>query len=114
MLTKRDIRVIMLYEFKCGTNATKTAQNINEIFGEELVSVSTVQRWFKKFKEGNEDLENEDRGKPPTIINNDELQAAVEANPNQSVRELAEIFNVSKSTISRHLREIGKPKNAGK
>uniref|UniRef100_A0AAF5DF89 Mos1 transposase HTH domain-containing protein n=1 Tax=Strongyloides stercoralis TaxID=6248 RepID=A0AAF5DF89_STRER len=99
MLTKRDIRVIMLYEFKCGTNATKTAQNINEIFGEEL---------------GNEDLENEDRGKPPTIINNDELQAAVEANPNQSVRELAEIFNVSKSTISRHLREIGKPKNAGK
>uniref|UniRef100_A0A0K0EMQ2 HTH_48 domain-containing protein n=1 Tax=Strongyloides stercoralis TaxID=6248 RepID=A0A0K0EMQ2_STRER len=36
MLSKRDIRIIMLYEFKRGTNATKTSQNINEAFGEDV------------------------------------------------------------------------------
>ena len=52
MLSKRDIRAIMLYEFKRGTNAAKTTQEINGTFGEDLVSLSTVKRLFRKFKEG--------------------------------------------------------------
>uniref|UniRef100_A0A0N5BIV6 HTH_48 domain-containing protein n=1 Tax=Strongyloides papillosus TaxID=174720 RepID=A0A0N5BIV6_STREA len=69
MLSKRDIRAIMLYEFK-----------------RDLVSVPTVQRWFRKFKKGSEDLENEERERPETVIDNDELREAVEANPRATVR----------------------------
>lgn len=36
MLSKRDIHAITLYEFKWGTNATKTTQKINETLGEDL------------------------------------------------------------------------------
>uniref|UniRef100_A0A0N5CE11 HTH_48 domain-containing protein n=1 Tax=Strongyloides papillosus TaxID=174720 RepID=A0A0N5CE11_STREA len=114
MLSKRSIRAIILYEFKRGTNAAKTTQQINESFGEDLVSVSTVQRWFRKFKEGSEDLENEERGRPETVIDNDELREAVEANPRATVRSLAEDLNVSTATISRHLKEIEKTKKLDK
>uniref|UniRef100_A0A0N5BDL7 HTH_48 domain-containing protein n=1 Tax=Strongyloides papillosus TaxID=174720 RepID=A0A0N5BDL7_STREA len=114
MLSKHDIRAIMLYEFKRGTNAAKTTQEINETFGEDLVSHATVKRWFKKFREGSEDLENEERGRPETILNNNELRKAVEANPRATVRELAEKLNVSKTTIFDHLKKIGKTKKLDK
>uniref|UniRef100_A0A0N5BE79 HTH_48 domain-containing protein n=1 Tax=Strongyloides papillosus TaxID=174720 RepID=A0A0N5BE79_STREA len=114
MLSKRDIRAIMLYEFKRGTKAAKTTQQINETFGENLVSVSTVKRWFRKFKEGNESLENEERGRPGCVIDDDELRKAVEANPHATVRALAENLNVSKSTISDRLKKIEKTKKLSK
>uniref|UniRef100_A0A0N5B477 HTH_48 domain-containing protein n=1 Tax=Strongyloides papillosus TaxID=174720 RepID=A0A0N5B477_STREA len=114
MLSKRDIRAIMLYEFKRGTNATKTTQEINETFGKDLVSHATVKRWFKKHREGSEDLENEERRRPETVLDNDELREAVEANPCATVRELAEELNVSKKTVSDHLKEKGKSKKLDK
>uniref|UniRef100_A0A0N5BLM3 HTH_11 domain-containing protein n=1 Tax=Strongyloides papillosus TaxID=174720 RepID=A0A0N5BLM3_STREA len=81
MLSKRDIRAFMLYEFK---------------------------------REGSEDLENEERERPETVIDNDELREAVEANPRATVRSLAEDLNVSTETIFRHLKEIEKTKKLDK
>uniref|UniRef100_A0A0N5CCE7 HTH_48 domain-containing protein n=1 Tax=Strongyloides papillosus TaxID=174720 RepID=A0A0N5CCE7_STREA len=114
MLSKRDIRSIMLYEFKRRTYVAKTTQDINKTFGEDLVSHATVKRWFKKFREGSEDLENEERGRPDTVLDNDELRKAVEANPRVTIRELAGELNVSKTTVSNHLKEIGKTKELDK
>uniref|UniRef100_A0A0N5C4R7 HTH_48 domain-containing protein n=1 Tax=Strongyloides papillosus TaxID=174720 RepID=A0A0N5C4R7_STREA len=114
MLSKRDIRTIMMYEFKRGTNAAKITKEINETFGEDLVSHCTVKKWFKKFREGSEDLKNEERGRPETVLDNDELRKAVETNPRATVRELAEELNVSKTTVSDHLKKIGKTKKLDK
>uniref|UniRef100_A0A0K0F0H8 HTH_48 domain-containing protein n=1 Tax=Strongyloides venezuelensis TaxID=75913 RepID=A0A0K0F0H8_STRVS len=50
MLSKRDIRATLLYEFKRGTNVKKTNQKINESFRENFADFSTVKRWLKKFK----------------------------------------------------------------
>uniref|UniRef100_A0A0K0G4S5 Histone-lysine N-methyltransferase SETMAR (inferred by orthology to a human protein) n=1 Tax=Strongyloides venezuelensis TaxID=75913 RepID=A0A0K0G4S5_STRVS len=107
---KRDIRAIMLYEFKRGNNAAKTTQQINETFGENVVSYSTVQRWFKKSREGSEDFENKKREKPESILENDVLREIVEIIPSTTVSELTRELNVSKSTVSRHLQEIEKTK----
>uniref|UniRef100_A0A0N5C6I1 HTH_48 domain-containing protein n=1 Tax=Strongyloides papillosus TaxID=174720 RepID=A0A0N5C6I1_STREA len=110
MLSKRDIRAIMLYEFKRSTNAGKTTRKIKETFGENLVFVSAVQKWFKNFREGSKDLENEESERPKSVLHNDVLREVVEANPRITVRELARELNVSKSTVSRHLQEIEKTK----
>lgn len=105
-----EIRTIFLYEFKRGTSASKTARNINEAFGENIVSRATAKRWFKKFKEGNYCLENEERGRPESVVDNEELKRVVESNPRQTVREIAGTLEVSKSSISRHLQQIEKVK----
>uniref|UniRef100_A0A0K0F0X2 HTH_48 domain-containing protein n=1 Tax=Strongyloides venezuelensis TaxID=75913 RepID=A0A0K0F0X2_STRVS len=64
-------------EFKRGTNAAKTTQDKNETFGEDLVSHATIKRWFKKSREGSEDLENEECGRHETVLDSDELRKAV-------------------------------------
>uniref|UniRef100_A0A0N5B5G0 HTH_48 domain-containing protein n=1 Tax=Strongyloides papillosus TaxID=174720 RepID=A0A0N5B5G0_STREA len=94
MLSKRDIRAIMLDEFKRGTNVAKTTQESNKTFGENLVSSSTIQRWFKKFREGSEDLENEERERPESVLDNDVLREVVEANLRTTVKELAGELNI--------------------
>ena len=53
---------------------------------------------------------NEDRGRPISHLTEDRLKAAVEENTRQPVRELAQHLNVSKSTVSDHLKKIGKVK----
>ena len=53
-MINKDLRLIYLYEFKRGTNATETARNINEAFGDKSAEVRTVQRWFARFRNGDE------------------------------------------------------------
>uniref|UniRef100_A0A0K0F1G7 HTH_48 domain-containing protein n=1 Tax=Strongyloides venezuelensis TaxID=75913 RepID=A0A0K0F1G7_STRVS len=78
MLSKRDIHAITLYEFKWGTNATKTTQKINETLGEDF----------------NGSLKNKERGRPRFVLYNNELRNAVEANPRTSVKKPTKELNV--------------------
>lgn len=109
MLTKRKIRIIFLFEFKKDTSAAKTAEDINAIFGQGLVNPSTVQ-WFYRFRERNKNLENENRGRPNLVIDNDHLKTLIEANSQQTVRRISEDLGVSKDTVYRLLKQIGKTK----
>lgn len=100
----------MEYEFRRGTNATQTARNIKNVYGENCTNERTTRYWFSRFRSGNFDLKNEARGRPETLVNNDELKAIVEADETQSTAELAAAFDVSIKTILIHLRQIGKVK----
>jgi histone-lysine N-methyltransferase SETMAR len=113
-MKNRDFRVIFLYEFKLGHNAAEAARNINAAFGNETASERTIRYWFEKFRAGDTSLENEERGRPESVIDDDQLRALVEEDPRKTVRELAEDLNVSVGTISGHLKIIGKVKKLDK
>ncbi|XP_045448204.1 histone-lysine N-methyltransferase SETMAR-like [Melitaea cinxia] len=104
------IRVIFEFEFRRGANAAEAARNINVAFGEGTANERTVRFWFKRFCDGNFDLKNEPRGRPPTQVNNNELKEMVEADPSQTTQKLAAWFNVTLPTILTHLRQINKIK----
>jgi histone-lysine N-methyltransferase SETMAR len=73
-----------------------------------------VRRWFQKFCNGDESLQDaEGRGRP-SVINDDVLKTLVEANPRVTVRELAKDLGVSKSVVSDGLKRIGKSKKLDK
>uniref|UniRef100_A0A0K0F176 Histone-lysine N-methyltransferase SETMAR (inferred by orthology to a human protein) n=1 Tax=Strongyloides venezuelensis TaxID=75913 RepID=A0A0K0F176_STRVS len=110
MIAKREICIIFLYEFKKGTSAAKTAEDINIVFGESFVNPSTVKRWFKRIREENEDLDNENRGRPASVVDNDHLRTIIEADSQQTVRRILEDLGVSKNTVCRHLKQISKTK----
>lgn len=109
-MSKRDFRLISLYEFKLGRNGAQTSRNINEVWGDGSVSECTVQRWFKKFREGDFSLEDKEGRGRTLSIDEDVLKTLVEENPRTTVRELAENLSVSKSTVADHLKAIGKVK----
>ncbi|CEF59577.1 Histone-lysine N-methyltransferase SETMAR [Strongyloides ratti] len=93
-----EIRIIFLYKIKSRTNTLRTARNLNEAFGENLIS----QR--------DENFENEEHERPESEVDNEELKRVVESNPRQTVREIAGTLEVLKSSISRHLQQIEKVK----
>jgi histone-lysine N-methyltransferase SETMAR len=113
-MKNKKIRLIYLYEFKLGHQATVAAANINKAFGQGSANVRTVQRWFDKFRSGNRSLKDQDGRGRSTSIDNDQLKEFVEANPRTTVRELAVELGVSHMTVARHLDQIGKKKKLDK
>uniref|UniRef100_UPI00211D1629 Histone-lysine N-methyltransferase SETMAR n=1 Tax=Homo sapiens TaxID=9606 RepID=UPI00211D1629 len=108
MLDKKQIRAIFLFEFKMGRKAAETTRNMNNAFGPGTANERTVQWWFKKFRKGDESLEDEERSGRPSEVDNDQLRAIIEADPLTTTREVAEEMNVNHSTVVRHLKQIGK------
>nr|XP_031314382.1 histone-lysine N-methyltransferase SETMAR-like [Camelus dromedarius] len=97
-----------------GHSAAMASRNINSVFGEGSVSERTIRWWFEKFRSGDLSLKNEPRGRPRSVLNEDQLRAMVEANPKTAIRGLAADLGVSATTISRHLAAIGKVKKLDK
>ncbi|KAK6056814.1 hypothetical protein COOONC_05677 [Cooperia oncophora] len=101
----------------CG-RATMTAMNqlnlpgvknvFSSVFGEEALSESQCRRWFQRFKNGNESLEDEEHGSRPQVVDNQVLKSVIELDPCQTTRELATHFGCSNSTIHEPLLVIGK------
>ncbi|CAI9719933.1 Hypothetical predicted protein [Octopus vulgaris] len=113
-IDKSGIRAVLKFEFFLGNTASQTPRNINGVFHSNVVTQQTVSNWFAKFRSGNFDLTNEQRGQPETKVENDKLKAIVESDPSQSACELSLLFGVSKQTILTHLLQIGKMKKLDK
>ncbi|KAJ1364274.1 hypothetical protein KIN20_024332 [Parelaphostrongylus tenuis] len=54
-----QIGLMMMHDWLLGSNGTVTSDRINLACGEDTVGKSTVYRWFKKFDEGKESLEDQ-------------------------------------------------------
>lgn len=106
--TPLAIRQCLHYEFKLGHNATTAAENINKAYGDNTVDVRVAQRWFVKFRAGDESLEEIPRTGRPSTIDEEALLALMEADPRQSLASLAESLKCSMATVDRHLHALGK------
>ena len=102
------IRACLLYEYKLGTNIARATRNICMVFREDTLSERTAQKWFKRFASGDASYDDAPRQGRPTIVDDDELMAAIESDSSQTCQQLAERFNVRDETIRLHLHRMGK------
>ena len=107
-------RVLFLYELRSKHNAATAARKINAVFGNGSVNERTTRRWNAKFKTGNENLTNEDRGRPESVVTMQFDEHQFKKNRDNSVRDYAKELGVSSTTISCHLKLIGKEKKMDK
>ena len=56
----------------------------------------------------NESLEDEECSVQPAEVNNDQLSTIIEVDPLITTKEVAKELNVDHSTVTQHLKEIGK------
>ena len=108
-MNSRDFRMLFLYEWKSKHNSVAAARNIDSAFGNGSINEFTIRCWYAKFETGNVSLTKEDQGRPETVVDNEVLHAIVEKSSGNIVRDYAEL-SVSPTTISRHLKLIGKVK----
>jgi transposase len=81
---------------------------LSSIFAGIALSHSTVQKWLRRFKEGNTLCEDAERSGRPMIIIGDILSKFVARYPFASAKVISRYFRVSPSTVNKVLsRELG-------
>ena len=106
-LEKIVLRGLLRHYWRKGLNANAATEQICQIEGAGVLHRDTAYSWFKRFKEGNISLEDKPRPGRPAELDDEDLLAALEAGPHSSTRELSATAGHSKTTIHRHLNEIG-------
>ena len=105
--SKRHLREILLYCFNVKKNAREAHDTLVSAYGEHALSISQCERWFKKFVDGDFELDNKIRENAPKRFEDTELQALLEKDDTQTQEELAGQLQVDHSTISRRLTRMG-------
>ena len=111
---KNDIRAIIKYEFDYGHTPIQAHRNVTHAKGPGVVSKRTVERWFRKFREGQQGTSDQARSGRPPAIEDQAVLGAVEAEPTLSTRMLAADFHCSHMQIARILHKLGKKIRHGK
>ena len=71
---KYRFRACLLYDFKQGKSVRESHTSILKVFGEAAYSEEACKKWFQRFREGDETLQNRGRGHPPPALNDDDLR----------------------------------------
>ena len=69
-----------------------------------------MRQWLNKFRSGDFSLEDEPHSGRPKAISDEDFRGILEADPSQTVREIAEELGLGKSTVADGLERIGNVK----
>ena len=108
-------RVALKCCFKAGLSTTETVVLVQKAYGDEALNRSKVFRWYSRFGDGRELVENDERGRRPkstrTEIKIVALANLVKNDRRIASRMIAESLNIPKSVVLRILKEdLGKRK----
>jgi len=113
-LTDEQLRVVALFFFDKGKTGVEAAKEIRDAYGEEAVTDRWCQKWFKRFREGNRDVEDRPRAGRPRELEPEALLALLDQDPTQTTRDLAEALGVTNGTVWNRLKEMGKVSKLGR
>ncbi|GBN71226.1 Histone-lysine N-methyltransferase SETMAR [Araneus ventricosus] len=105
-LSRQQIGTIMYYEFRNKLSATKCHQKMCGSLGINTVSNDEVKVWFRKFKAGNFDIEDEPRSGRPIEVDCEQLKQIIAQDRNVSTRTIALELDVYQKTIVKALKRI--------
>ena len=112
-MNKIHLRHCMLFMFNLGKNTTETLDQITQAYGADTVSYATVKNWFKKFRNGEYDLEDKQRSGRPKETEDSELEALLQEDSTLVTRDMAKILEIDQSTVQRRLTAMGKVLKVG-
>jgi len=95
-------RLAIKFCFKAGKSATETLQMVNAAYGDQALSRSNLFRWYGRFRDGREDIEDDPRSGRPTECrnnNNVKISQLLLQNSHLSLRMLADAVNIGKDTV---------------
>ena len=96
-------RVNIKFYFKLQKSAKEAHEMLKSVYGDNVVILKTVYKWYERFKSGNESVEDEQRsGRPSTTKTDENVQKVakmVRSNRRLTIRELAEELNISYGSV---------------
>jgi histone-lysine N-methyltransferase SETMAR len=108
-MEKRDIRLLMNYDFRSGLSATECHHRLKTAYPDLKVSYETVRTWYGRFRNGNESLSDRDRcGRPKTAVteeNVEKVRDLIESDPRISYDSLQCQLGIGRLSIETILHE---------
>ncbi|GBN62065.1 Putative uncharacterized protein FLJ37770 [Araneus ventricosus] len=102
-------RVNIKFCFKLGKTATETHEMLVKVYGVDAVSKKYVFEWFKRFRDGKEDIKDEPRsGRPATSTTPDSIERVrrmLADDRRLSLRMIAEELKISLGSVSNIIHE---------
>ena len=83
---KSKIRERLLHEFQLGHSVTEAGQNVCQALGYEAVKPTCAKKWFRKFREGDTNIEDKNRPGRSKEVDRDAVHEAIEENPSLTTR----------------------------
>jgi transposase len=109
-------RAVIKFCVKLKKTATETLEMLISAYGEECLSRTSVSEWHKRFKEGRESLEADERKGGPSTSRTEELtevtQKWLAEDRTLSVRMFEEMTGINRKTVRKILVEDLKKKKA--
>jgi len=102
-------RFAIKFCFKPGLSATETLVVVQKVYGNEALNRSNVFRWYSRFRDGKEQVEDEETSGSPkstrTEINIAAVADLVRNDRRIASRMIAESLNIPKTVVLRILKE---------
>lgn len=105
--TKRNLRESLLFCFHLKKSAAESLRLLFEAYGDYAPSISTCENWFRRFKSEDFDLEDKERPGQPKKFEDKEMEALLDEDQCQTLKELAETLNVTEMAVSKRLKSMG-------
>jgi len=94
-----DQRICIKFCYKNGIKCSNVVEMLNIAFGESAMSKTRVYEWYKRFQEGREDVEDDERlGRPSTSTTDENVEKVKEmimSDRRIIIREVADDVGIS-------------------
>ncbi|UYV80921.1 SETMAR [Cordylochernes scorpioides] len=97
----------------CWKSATDGHRLLCEANGKHALSIKSCEYWFRRFKSGDFDTRDKERGGRPIKFEDAELEALLDEDSSQTQEELAETSGVTQQAISNRLKVMGMVQKQG-
>ena len=105
----KEQRINIKFCVKLGKTASDTLNLLTQVYGDESLKKTAVFSWHKRFKEGREDVDDDDRpGRPVTHRTEetvDTVRNLITSDRRLTVRMIADELNLSRETVRKILTE---------
>jgi hypothetical protein len=102
-------RIAINFCFKAGLSATETLILVQKTYGKEALNRSNVFRWYSRFRDGRELVEDDERGGRPKSTRSEVIISAVadvlKNDRRIASRIIAESLNIPKIVLLRILKK---------
>ena len=107
VLNNRHLREVLIFSFHSKKTAAEAHRELQKVYGDAALSETTCRDWFRRFRDGDFDVDDRPREGRPKTFEDAELEALLDENPCQTQEELASALGVTHPAISKRLHALG-------